>query len=170
MGKKVRQFFKIVDSATEKVGSTLSLITLCIVLLIVFEVTARYVFNSPTDWAWPIIKQLFGVITLFAGGYALLHGRHIRIEIFYERFNSRMKVVSNVLTLIFFLLFIGVLIWQGYVMAKLSFSSGEHITGIFQLPLYPLRMVIPVAALLFLLQGMASFFLRKGVNEPSVTE
>jgi len=166
MGRKVRQFFQLIEVVTEKVGSTVYLIPFCIMLLITFEVTVRYVFNSPTIWVWGINGQLIGLTILFAGGYALLHGRHIRIELLQKRFGSRLKLVSNMLSLFCFLFFVGVLVWQGYEMAELSFTSREQLTGIFRMPIYPLKMVIPVAALLFLLQGVASFFLRKDIIEP----
>jgi len=165
-GRKARQFFQLIEAVTERVGSTVYLVPFCIMLLITFEVVLRYVFNSPTIWIWPINGQLIGLAILFAGGYALLHGRHIRIELLHKRFGSRLKSVSNVLTLFFFLLFVGVLLWQGYEMAEISFTNREQLTGVFRMPIYPLKMVIPLAVLLFLLQGVASFFLRKGNIEP----
>ena len=157
MGKAGNIFFKITDTVTEKVGRAISLIAVLIMLIIAFEVVARYAFNSPTAWAWPTNKQLFGVLALFGGAYALLHGRHIRVEVLYERFGSRLKLVSSVLTAICFFSFIGVLVWQGYLMAEMSFTSREAIHGIINHPLYPLKMLIPVAAFMFLVQGIADF-------------
>ena len=159
-------FVKITDNVTEKVGWAVSLLVLPIFFIFVVEVVARYVFNISTVWAWPINKQLFAVFSLFGGAYALLHGRHIRVEVLYERFGSRLKLASSVLAGICFLFFIGLLVWQGYLMAEISIKGKEAIPGVFPLPLYPLKTLIPVAALLLLLQGMASFLAGRDISKP----
>jgi TRAP-type mannitol/chloroaromatic compound transport system permease small subunit len=161
MRKITTVFLKLTDAVTEKTGRAVSLMALPIMLIIAIEVVARYVFNSPTRWAWPLSTHLFGVLSLFGGAYALLHNRHIRVEVLHERFGSRLKLVSNVLTAVCFLLFIGLLVWQGYVMAEMSVGSREVIRGIIHFPVYPLKILVPVAAFLFLLQGIAVFLRRK---------
>jgi len=165
MGSKGDIFFRLTDTVTEKVGRAISLVALPIMLIISIEVVARYVFNSPTRWAWQVSTHLFGVLALFGGAYALLYGRHIRVEVLYERFGSRLKLVSSVLTAMCFLIFIGLLVWQGYVMAEMSVGSREVLRGIINFPVYPLKILIPVAAFLFLLQGIAN--LLRGKTEVS---
>ena len=87
----------------------------------------------------------------------MLHGRHIRVEILYERFGSRLRTVSSVLTVICFFAFVGLLVWQGYVMAEMSIGNREVIRGMIHFPVYPLKALIPVAAFLFVFQGIANF-------------
>ena len=157
MGKETNIVFRLIDTVTEKTGIAISLIAIPVMLIITVEVIARYVFNSPTRWAWTVSTQLFAVLALFGGAYALLHGVHIRVEVLYERFGPRLKRVSTVLTAITFFTFIGILVWQGYLMAEMSIGSREVIRGMIHFPVYPLKALIPVAALLFLLQGIASF-------------
>jgi len=152
----MERFCKLVDIATEKIGGAISLIALPIVFIIAAEVVLRYAFDSPTVWAWPVNRQLFAILSLFGGAYTLLHGRHIRVEVLYERFGPRLKLVTMVLTAITFFTFMGILVWQGYLMAELSFEGKESLTGVFTLPIYPLKILIPVAAFLFLLQGIAA--------------
>jgi len=150
----------LIDAATETTGRVVSLIALPVMAIIAFEVVMRYFFNNPTRWAWSVSTHLFGILSLFGGAYALFHGRHIRVEILYERFGSRFKTLSHLLTAICFLLFIVPLIWQGYVMAVMSLKSREVIRGIIHFPVYPLKIAIPIAAFLFLLQGIATVLRR----------
>ncbi len=158
MGKAANSFFRLTDAVTEKVGRAISLVALPIMLIITIDVVARYVFNSPTRWAGWVSENLFGVLAIFGGAYALLYGRHIKVEVLYERFGSRMKLVSTVLTAICFLIFIGLLVWQGYVMAEMSVSSREVVRGVIHFPVYPLKILIVVAAFIFLLQGVANYW------------
>jgi len=159
-------FVRLVDAVTEKLGGAVSLIILPIMIMGCFEVVSRYVFNSPTSWVWAVDSHLFGVLILFGGGYAALHGNHIRIEVLYDRFGPRMRLVSEVLSLVCLLLFLGILLWQGYLMAEMSAGNREILRGTFHLPIYPLKILIPVAVFMFILQEAANFRRELGGMRP----
>ena len=137
-----------------KVCTVISCLFLVIMFIISYEVIARYVFNSPTSWGWVINEQLFLVTTLIGGTYAALTGGHIRIEVFYDRFPKKVRPIVKLSTVILFVSFMGTLIWKGGVMAREAISVQERATGIFHLPIYPFKAIIPIAALLFLIQGL----------------
>lgn len=151
------RFLNAVDAITERAGRLSSVVILILMLIITFEVAARYLFNRPTIWVWPVGKQLFGVYILFGGIYALLRGKHIRIDLIYTFFPTRLKRVAKVITLASIVIFLGVLVWQASWMGWNSFTSGETGSVAFPIPIYPLKMLIPVGAFLFLLQGIVSF-------------
>lgn len=161
MGEKIRRFLSLVDAAAEKSGKAISLLIVFIMAIMVIEVVARYAFKSPTHWAWPINRQLFAIFILFGGVYTLRQGGHIRVEMLYDRFPQKMKSIARLIAFACFLIFTGVLVWQGAVMARLSLMSGEHAPGTFRIPLYPFKMLIPIVAFLFLLEGIADFVRRK---------
>jgi TRAP-type mannitol/chloroaromatic compound transport system permease small subunit len=108
-------------------------------------------------WGWLLNRILFGVFILFAGVYALYKGAHIRIEIFYDHFTPGVKRVADWIALIAFIAFVGVLIWQSSWMGWNSLMMGEKAPGAFRIPLYPFKLLIPVVAFLFLLEGIAFF-------------
>ena len=161
MSTKVKLLFNAIDTVSEKAGRAVCLLVLAIMAVTTYEVVARYAFNSPTIWAWPINKQLFGVFILFAGVYTMLRGAHLRVEVLYNRFSPRMKFYSGLVGLVTFLIFMGVLVWQAGWMAGSSLQFWEITSGAFRIPLYPFKTLIPVVALLFLLQGIAAFFQKR---------
>lgn len=158
MGDKIKNLFKSVETASEKAGMGFSLLILAMMIVTTYEVIARYIFNSPTIWAWPINKQLFGIFVLFAGVYTLLQGAHLRVDVIYNRFSPRMKFYAGLIGIASFLIFMGVLVWQGGWMALNSIMSGEYTQGAFKIPLYIFKTFIPVVSILFLLEGIANFF------------
>lgn len=143
------------------VGDVCSLLLLVIMAVVAYEVTARYVFNSPTSWAWLVNKQLFGVYVMVAGSYALVHNSHIRIEMLYQHFSKTGKMVIQWLTLVAAFCFIGALLWKGGVMGSEAWDNKELAMGVFKLPLYPLKFFIPFGALLFLLGCIVAAFKKK---------
>lgn len=158
---KMKLIFGVIDIISEKVGKSVSLLIFLIMTITTVEVVARYVFNHPTIWVWPINRQLFGVFILFAGIYTMSKGDHIRIEILYDHFSSRLKLIARSIALASFIVFVGVLIWQGSWMGWNSLTVGETASGAFRIPLYPLKLLIPVAAFLFLLEGIVVLSRRK---------
>lgn len=148
------RFFKLFDNIVHKISLGASCIFLLIVFIITYEVISRYAFNSPTSWGWVINEQLFLITTLFGGVYAAMTGGHIRIEIFYERFPRWGKLISKLLTAILFVCFMTALIWKGWQMASEAISVHERAMGIFHLPIYPFKALIPIVGILFLIQGL----------------
>lgn len=145
-----------INRIIKAVGDAGSLLILLIMAIVTYEVIARYGFNSPTSWAWLINKQLFGVFVMAAGGYALVHNSHIRIEMLYEHFPPVLKKAVKWLTLLAAICFLGALLWKSWVMGMEAWDTKELAMGVFKLPLYPLKLFMPVGALLFLLGCIVS--------------
>ncbi len=143
------------------VGDVCSLFILLIMAVVVYEVVARYVFNSPTSWAWLVNKQIFGVYVMAAGGYALVHNSHIRIEMLYQHFPRSIKTVVQWLTLLAAFCFLGALLWKSGVMGSEAWETKELAMGGFKLPLYPLKLFMPFGTLLFLLACIVAVFKKK---------
>ncbi len=153
----MKSYAKNIKHIIEMVGKAASLLILLIMLIVTYEVISRYAFNSPTAWAWLVNKQLFGVFVITGGSYALIHKSHIQIEMLYEHYSPAMKRVIRWMTLIAAFCFLGCLLWKSTVMGLDAWQSGEKATGVFKLPLYPLKMFIPVGVILFLLGCIAVY-------------
>ncbi len=143
------------------VGDVCSLLILLLMAVVAYEVIARYVFNSPTSWAWLVNKQIFGVYVIVAGSYALVHNSHIRIEMLYQHFPPAIKKVIQWLTLVAASCFLGALLWKSWVMGSEAWETKELAMGVFKLPLYPLKLFMPFGALLFLLGCIVAVFKKK---------
>lgn len=152
--KKIANFIHMISV---KAGEAASFLTMVMMSIISYEVLSRYLFNSPTKWAWLTNKQLFGVFILFAGVYTMSKNGHIRIEIFYDHFSPTLKFISRMISLLLFAFFMGCLIYQSSWMALESLAVKERATGLFHMPLYPLKLLIPLVSCFFLLEGIVIF-------------
>jgi TRAP-type mannitol/chloroaromatic compound transport system permease small subunit len=157
MAKGIRAFFNLIDTMSEKIGKPASLLVFIMMVITATEVIGRYFFNHPTVWAWPLNRQVFGLFILAAGSYTMFKRGHIRIEILYEHFPPRFKLIARLIALASFIAFTGVLVWQGTWMGWNSLMMGEKLSGAFRIPLYPFKLLIPIGAFLLLLQGIVVF-------------
>lgn len=87
------------------------------VLVYYYEVIARYVFNSPTNWAHEGMYLMFGMQYLIAGSYAMLTETHVRVDIFYANWSKRRKAWVDLFTSVFFFIFAGTLLITSYIFA-----------------------------------------------------
>jgi TRAP-type mannitol/chloroaromatic compound transport system permease small subunit len=153
-------FFNCIDWVTEKIGNIVCFFIILIMFVVATSTVSRYFFNEPVTVIWPFIRQLFGIIVLLGAAYTLLYDRHIRVDILYDHFPAWMRGVVRGITLICFLAFLGVLTWQGVLMAKISFMLKETTSHVSRLPIYPFKILLPIASFFFLIQGIV-FYLGK---------
>ncbi|PWG62573.1 TRAP transporter small permease subunit [Spiribacter halobius] len=149
---------RAVDGLNEWTGRIIAVATVFIVLFTIYDVGSRALFSRPTDWAFEVTKQLYALHFMMLGGYALLHRSHVEVDVFKERLSARGQALLDVLGyLVFFLPFVIVLLAYSIRFASRSWASGETTYGILAIPVYPIKTVICIAAVLLALQALATF-------------
>ena len=120
-----------------------------------YEVVARYVFNSPTNWAHEGMFLMFGMQYLIAGAYAMLTDAHVRVDIFYAEWSPMRKAIVDLLTSVFFFIFAGTLLATGYIFAMDATRVGEISFSEWEIAYWPFKWAIFVGGALLILQGVA---------------
>ncbi|MBA7469041.1 hypothetical protein ES707_04303 [subsurface metagenome] len=155
--RKVAAFCHVIDAISERVGKGISYLVILMVLLLVYEVIMRYAFNSPTVFAHEASLFLYGTTGMLAGAWVLRHEGHVRMDAIYGRLSPRTRAIIDLATAPLFFLLVGVVLWTGWDMAYFSVKVNEHTQTPWGPPYYPLKLAIPLAALLILLQGIVKF-------------
>lgn len=107
----------VIDRISLFCGEFVSYWAVIAVFVYYYEVIARYVFNSPTNWAHESMYLMFGMQYLIAGSYAMLTESHVRVDIFYANFSPRRRAVTDLLTSVFFFIFAGTLMVTSWIFA-----------------------------------------------------
>jgi len=128
-----------------------------LIAVLVYGVIRRYVFNSPVIWTHELSLFMFGGIGVLVGAALLQMGAHIKVDIVYNRLSLRGRVVVDAISDLLLLYFIVILLWQGAEFALYSIAITEHTGSVWGPVVYPFKTVIPIAAFLILLQGLAKF-------------
>lgn len=155
--KVVKRFLHLVDAINEWVGDKDSWLIIVLVGIVVTEVIARYGFNRPLIWPHELSIFIFGAYMILAGGYVLLHRGHVNVDIFQRRFSLRTRAIMDLGTSAFFFLFCSLLVWKSTEMAWRSLMLREATQSVWAPPVYPIKIIIPIAAFLLLTQGLAKF-------------
>lgn len=155
----MKKVVQVINSISEYSGMVILWAVIALIVVLCYEVIARYVFNSPTIWALETSKMLGGVIAVVGWGYTYLHNGHIRVDVLYVRLPPRGKaLVDVVLALLFLFPVIGILIFSGISWAATSLATGEKMVESSWLPpAAPFRIVIAVGFFFFAMQCVARF-------------
>jgi len=72
-------------------GMGVAWLILPMVMSLVWEVTARYLFNAPTEWAYDMTFMLYGTFFMVGSAWTLQRGGHIRTDSFYANWTRRTR-------------------------------------------------------------------------------
>lgn len=111
-----------IESRPQGFFDTLSLVTsrlamigvIFTVLVMFYEVVARYVFGSPTLWANELSLWIASFVFLFAGQYAMQQRSHIRIYLIYDIMPRWLQRSCDVFSTVLICLFSFAIIWGGF--------------------------------------------------------
>ncbi len=159
-----------VDHVSAWVGKTFSWLVVLMTLITAYDVTARYVFKwvpwclpdpgrlpfcGATYFAYDSQYILYGTLFMMGGAYTLSRAAHVRGDIFYKNWTPRTQaIVDLMLYVLFFIPGTIALISVGLQWGLLSYSFNERSAlSSNGPPIWPLKLVIPVAGSFMLLQG-----------------
>lgn len=148
---------RTIDTITHYVGSAVAILLVPLVLANTIEVLMRYFLRQPTSWAADITVMSYAALFMLGAAYALLRGAHVRTDMLWEKFSDRKKgIIDSIAFALFFMPTMVVLFWIASEEFLYSWSIDERSNLSTWAPvMWPLRGVIPLTALLLLLQGIS---------------
>jgi TRAP-type mannitol/chloroaromatic compound transport system permease small subunit len=153
----INRFIYGVDQLSKSIGHAFAWCIVILTLGTCYEVFMRYVLNAPTSWAFDMSYTLYGAMFFMAGAYTLSRGGHVRADMFYRLWRPRTQAtVELVLYILFFFPGITALVYSGWFYGVDSMKIREvSVNSPAGVPIWPLKMLIPVGATLLTLQGVA---------------
>jgi len=158
--KILSNYIKFVDKTNEFIGKSSSWLTTFLVLVVVYDVVLRYAFNISSVGMQELEWHVFAVLFLMGAAYTLLKDDHVRVDLFYSKFNEKQKAWTNFIgSLLFLIPFILIVIYTSANYVNNSFVLNESSPDPGGIPArYILKSFIPLSFFFLLLQGIALLF------------
>ena len=125
-------FSYYLDRLSKFAGYLAAILVVILSLLVAYDAGMRYLFSSGSIALQEIEWHLFDVIFLLGLSYALKHDKHVRVDIFFERYSPDTKATVQILSM--FLLVIPYsfiflndaldMTWQSYLQHEISSDPG----------------------------------------------
>jgi len=117
---------RILSNTIKYLGYFTAFVLSILILLVVYDATARYLFSSGSIALQELEWHLFDVVILFGIAYTLRENTHVRVDIFYASYTDKNKALINLIASLFFILpFSLLIVYIGIEFTLMSFSQME---------------------------------------------
>jgi TRAP-type mannitol/chloroaromatic compound transport system permease small subunit len=149
----------VLETVIEHIGRAVSWLVLLLVIIVSYDVTMRYLFQSGSIATQEMEWHLFSLIFLLGAAYTLKHDDHVRLDLLYQSkfMNDYRRAWVNFLGCILLLIPFSILVisssWQFIEMAYIHNEGSPDPGG---LPYrWIIKSAIPLSFMLLLIQAVA---------------
>lgn len=157
MTKWLAAFVRGIDTLNIWMGRVVAGFAVVVLIILLHEIVSRYFFNAPINWGTETMLFLVSGYFLLGGGYALLRGAHVRMDVLYNRWSPRGKAIADLATFPLAAIYVGVLVWIGTAHGVESIILQEHTASVWGPPTAPVKIVIFIGCGLLFLQLLVCF-------------
>ncbi|WP_319552668.1 TRAP transporter small permease subunit [uncultured Vibrio sp.] len=115
-----------IEALTRFSGHIAAFLVLPLIGALVFEVFSRYIFDTPTLWAFEISYMVMGAIFMLGIANALRLGQHVSVDVVTLKLSSRVNAAVRSLC---YLMFLPIVCWislELYLYFYEAFESNER--------------------------------------------
>ncbi len=157
VGPAVRTTITLIETISNWTGIVTAWLIIPMTIAVTWEVVARHFFRAPTIWAFDVTYMLYGTHFMLGTAYTLMRVGHVRTDMLYQGWSIRRQHIVDAIGYFFFffpaMIFLFYFGWQE---AYHAWTIGETSDASPWRPIvYPFKAVIPLTALLLLVQGVA---------------
>lgn len=128
------------------------LLCVLLVLIISYDVVARYFFNSPTSWVLDISGYMLIYVLFLGAGWLLKEDGHVSIDIVVKLISPKPRKIVIFIAYIICSLACLLLIWNGWALAWDAYSNAIPLWRGILVPKHILYWPVPFGGLLLLVE------------------
>jgi TRAP-type mannitol/chloroaromatic compound transport system permease small subunit len=153
-------YITVVDRINTAIGKGFGWYILILTFGTSYEVFVRYVLSNPTTWSYDLSYNMYGALFFMAGAYTLSRNAHVRGDVIYRLWPARWQATIDLaLYILFFYPGVLALTFAGAQYAGESWRYQEvSVYSPADIPIFPLKTLIPIGGALLLAQGLAEVF------------
>lgn len=149
----MRSLVRIIETVTEIFsGHVQAWLTMALVILVMVDVTSRYVMQNPLAVSDEYGGFCLVAITCIGLAYAWKTGSHVRVEFITKKLSIGMRRKLRLLTLLLAFAFTGFMVFGAYKLVSISLMFGTRSTSWLRTPIAWPQMTIVIGAVLLFLQ------------------
>lgn len=145
---------KAVDWVNTTIGKTVSFLIGVGIVVLCYEVVARYVFGQPTLWAHGYTQRIFGSYFVLVGAYTLIRKDHVRVDLLLNAASPRWRAFLDLINFSFLILWGAVLSWEAYWFFDDSWRFNEVDESALRHPIWPVKLALFLGVVMITAQGL----------------
>ncbi len=154
----IKVYVKYVDAVNRLVGRGVLYLVFLMMGILLYSAISRYCFASPVIWGVEMAQFTMVAYYILGGGFALLTNSHVRMDVFYGRWEWRKQASVDVVTSFFLVVYL-VLLFYGCISSTwYSIEFNQHNNSAWGPSLAPIKIIMGIGIFLTLLQSISEFF------------
>ncbi len=157
MFKAAKIYVRYMDAISRAVGSVVKFMIFGMIAILLYETVSRTIFNRPHIWSVESAQFVMAAYYLLGGGYSLLIGSHVRMDLLYDRWSAKKKAVVDVITFFIALLYLVVLTYGGWQGILYAIKYKQVTYSAWAPQVAPIKIIMQIGIVMMLLQLIAEF-------------
>lgn len=157
MTKAAKIYVRYMDKTSRAVGTVVKFMIFGMIAILLYETVSRTVFNRPHIWSVESAQFVMAAYYLLGGGYSMLIGSHVRMDLLYDRWSAKKKAVADVITFFIALLYLVVLTYGGWQGIQYALKYKQVTYSAWAPQVAPIKIIMQIGIVMMLLQMIAEF-------------
>ncbi len=158
MPKPIVFFVRTVDGLNRFVGRFAMYLIYVLGGILLASTLSRLLFGAPFNWALEMSQFVLSAYYLLGGAYVWQQGGHVRMDLLYQNFPVRRRLMTDAITVIFVILYLLFLFAGGISSTNYAIVYKQQNYSAWAPLLWPVKLVMTTAIFLMMLQAVSSFF------------
>ncbi len=158
MPEPIKLYVRYVDKMNYGVGRFAMYLIFPMGAILLYSTVARLILGYPVNWALEMTQFMLSAYYLLGGAYSMQLDAHVRMDLFYSRLPPRQRAVTDAITILCVVFFLGVLLYGGLSATNYAIQYNQKNYTAWSPPLWPIKVVMTFGVFLMLLQTISTFF------------
>ena len=158
MPKFISLYVKLIDWVCVKIGRLTMYTVFLMMFVLVLSFVTRNIINIPLIWIIEMAQFIITGYYLLGGGYSMLTGDHVRMDLFYSKLSDRNKAKMDMFTSIFLVFYLITLFIGSISSLVYTIETNQKLFTAWAPYVWPIKTLMFTGILLMLLQSISMFF------------
>ena len=126
--------------------------------VLVLSFVTRNIINIPLMWIIEMAQFIITVYYLIGGGYSMIMGDHVRMDLIYSKLSDHNKAKMDAFTSFFLVFYLVTLLYGSISSLIYTIETNQKLFTAWAPYVWPIKTIMFIGILLMLLQSISMFF------------
>ena len=158
MPKIISSYVHFIDWVCIKVGRITMYAVFLMMFVLVLSFVTRNIINIPLIWIIEMAQFIITGYYLLGGGYSMITGDHVRMDLFYSKLSDHNKAKMDMFTSVFLVFYLITLLIGSISSLVYTIETNQRLFTAWAPYVWPIKTIMLTGISLMLLQSISMFF------------
>jgi|TARA_B100001964_G_scaffold30198_1_gene31074 TRAP-type mannitol/chloroaromatic compound transport system permease small subunit len=158
MPRIINLYVNLIDFLCIKIGRLTMYMVFVMMFILVLSFVTRNIINIPLMWIIEMAQFIITGYYLLGGGYSMIMGDHVRMDLVYSKLSDRNKAKMDVFTSFFLVFYLVTLLYGSISSLIYTIETKQRLFTAWAPYVWPIKTIMLIGISLMLLQCISMFF------------